>query len=109
MTQPARLQVTTAAVRIDERAVPAARHRIDREVASREIVLERHVGRESGLEAVVAGARLPLGARKRVLLAGIGVQKHREIPADRPVAHRRERFGGGAHHNVVALRDRAAQ
>ncbi len=43
MTQPARLDVASPAVRIDEDAVLGARHRIDGEVAPREIVLERHI------------------------------------------------------------------
>ena len=62
------------------------RHGVDREVAAREVLLERHVGREARREAVVAGAGLPLGARERVLFAGVGVQEDREVLADRPVA-----------------------
>ena len=55
-----------------------ARHRVDREVAAREVLLERHVGRDEELEAAVAAAVLALGARQRVFLARLRMQEHRE-------------------------------
>ena len=58
VAQHARLEVAAAAVGIDERRRRASlRHRVDRQVAPREVFLERDVGREARREAVVAGAR----------------------------------------------------
>ena len=107
--QHAGREVAGAAVGIDQRAVGAARHRVDRQVAPREVVLERHLGRREELEAAVALAVLALGARERVLLARLGVQEHREIAPDRPVARRQHRLGRRADDDPVAVDDRAAR
>src|SRR6185312_3952057 len=82
---------------------------VDGEVATREVVLQRHVGRGVEAETVVARPRLALGARQRVFLAGVGMQEHREILADRLVALRQHVFGRRADHHVVAIEMRAAQ
>ena len=70
MPELARLEVRAPAVRVDERPVGVARHRVDREVAALQVVLERDVGREMQLEAAIARPGLALGARERVLFAG---------------------------------------
>ena len=64
-----RCEVALAAERVDQRAVFAsARHGVDGEVAPRQVLLERDVGRGVEREAVVAGRGLALGARQRVFL-----------------------------------------
>ena len=89
VAQDAGAQVLGAVERIDEVAVLVARDRVDREIAAREVLLERHVGRRMELEAVIAARGLALGARERVLLVRFGMKKNREILADRTVAERR--------------------
>src|SRR5690349_14813558 len=69
VTQDARAQVLLPAIRIDQRAVRRARHRVDREVAPAQVVLERDFGRREELEPAIAAAVLALGARERVFLA----------------------------------------
>jgi hypothetical protein len=45
VAQHARAQVALAAEGVDQRRRLVARHRVDREVAPPQVVLERHVGR----------------------------------------------------------------
>ena len=93
MAEQARLEIGAAVERIDHRTgqfavgTHFARHRVDRQVAAREIFFERHVGRVEELEAVITGRRLALGARERVLLVRLRMQEHGKIlarPADSP-------------------------
>ena len=85
------------------------RHRIDREVAAGEVLLERDVRGEARREAVVAGAGLPFGAGERVLFAGRGVQEDREVLAHGPVAEREQLVRRGADDDEVALDVRAPE
>ena len=71
MAQQALLEIAPAAVGVDQRAVQRARHRIDGQIATLQILLERHLGRELRLEAAVAGPGLALQARERVFLIGV--------------------------------------
>ena len=86
-----------------------ARHRVDREVAALEVVLQRHVGRGEELEAAIAAAVLALGARERVFLVRVRMQEHREVLADGHVARGEHHLGRGADHHPVAVGDRAAE
>ena len=72
-------EVALAAVGIDQRAVFVLRHRVDRQVAARQVFFERDVGRGVEGEAVVAGRRLALGARERVFLVRLRMQEDREV------------------------------
>ena len=107
-SMPAR-EVGRAAERIDQRAVLGARHRVDREVAPLEILLERHFRRGEELEAAIAAPMLALGARERVLLARLGMEKHREVAADRLVAGRDQHLGRRADDDPVAVAGGPAQ
>src|SRR5690606_4514820 len=99
-------QVPLAVPGVDQRAVGVARHRVDREVATPQVVFERDIGRELHDEAAVAAARLALGASQRVFLARVGVQEDREVPADGLVALRLQFSRRGAAHHPVAVADR---
>ena len=98
-----------AAVRIDQRPCVVARHRVDREVAPREVLLERHVRRGEELEAAIAAAVLALGARQRVFLARLRMQEHREVAADRPVAGREQHLRRARRRRPSRGRRRAAE
>ncbi len=106
VAEDSRPQVRFAAVGIDERPVLVARHRVDREIAARQVLAERHVGRDEELEAAVAAAVLALGARQRVLLVRLRMQEHRKIAADRSVAGRDQDFGRRADDHPIAVGDR---
>ena len=107
VAQDARLEVATAAVRIDDAAaiavVDGLRHRVDREVTSRQVFLERHVGGEARGEAVVAGTGLALRAGKRVLVAGLRMQEDGKVLADGSVTEREQVVGLCADDHVVAF------
>ena len=85
VAQHAVLQVTLAAEGVDDAALCILGHRVDRQVAARQVLLQRHrrVGVEA--EAVIARRRLALGARQRVFLLGLRMQEHGEVAAHRPV------------------------
>ncbi len=86
MAQHAGAQVGLAAVRVDEGAVLATRHRIDREIAPRQVLLQRDIGRREELESPIAAAVLALGARERVFLVRFRMQEHWKVAADRAEA-----------------------
>ena len=109
MPELARLEVRAPAVRVDERPVGVARHRVDREVAALQVVLERDVGREMQLEAAIARPGLALGARERVLFAGFRVQEYGKIAADLAVAEVHHLLRRRADHDPVAFADRPAE
>src|SRR5947207_562679 len=109
MPQDSRTQVRLAAVRVDQRAILIARHRIDREVASRKIVGKRHLGRCEELETAIATSVFALGARERVFLAGIGMQEYGEVAADGLVSRRRQHLGRGADDDPIAVAVLASQ
>src|SRR6185437_10648118 len=60
-------------------------------------------------ETVITRPGLALGARERVFLAGVRVQEHGEILADRLVTQRQHVFWRRTDHHVVAIEVRAAQ
>ncbi len=109
MTQDAGLEVSRTVKRIDELASLVLGHGIDREVTPLEVVFERHVRRGIDRKALVAAPALALGARERVLLLGLRVEKHREVGAHGLEALRGHLFGRGANDHVVAVFDRQAQ
>ncbi len=76
------LEVLQAAIGIHETAIAVPCHRVDGQVASPKVFLERDIRREVHFEAAVPGAGLALRPRKRVLLRGLRVQEHRKVPAD---------------------------
>ncbi|OQC08585.1 MAG: hypothetical protein BWX79_01620 [Alphaproteobacteria bacterium ADurb.Bin100] len=120
MAQHAGLQVALAAVGVDQviflpilagsqRRMVIDSYRIDSKIAPRQVFLQRHLGRGVDGEALVAARGLALGARQRVLLAGLRMQEDREILAHRQVAQRAHLLGRGADDHPVPVLDRQAQ
>src|SRR5690606_19092889 len=99
-------EIPASAERVDEPALGVARHRVDRDVPPREVLLDRDVGGRPELEAVVAGSGLALRAGERVLLAGFRVQEDGEILADLAKAEGLHLVRGRADDAPVALRHR---
>ncbi|MNP27141.1 hypothetical protein D3C76_1200320 [compost metagenome] len=109
MAEEARLQITLAIERIDDPAVVVFRHGIDGQVATGEVLFQRHVRAGVEGEAAVAAAALALGAGQGVLLAGPWMQEHREIGAHRAEAAFEHVIGAGADHHPVDIGHRPAE
>ena len=109
VSQHACLEIGAAAVRVDQGAVGALRHRVDGEVASREILLERHARCEVGGEAAIAGCDLALETREGVFFVGLGVQENRKIAPDCAKAARLEILRRCADDDPVTFFDRASE
>ena len=84
-------------------AVGILRDRVDGQIATLQILLERDVRREQRLEAAIPGTGLALGAGKRVFLAALRMQEHREVLADGLEAERLQLFGARADDHPVPL------
>lgn len=106
MAQDALFQIAPTAERIDQAACGILGHGIDGEIAALQIVFQRHIGGGVNGEAVITCGGLALGTGQRVLLMGLGVQKHRKILADRPETARQQLFRGRTDHHPVAVFDR---
>ena len=78
-------------------------HGVHREVAPGQVFFECDVGRGLHRKTFVALRRLALSAGQGVFLAGLRVQKDREVLAHRHVALRAHGFGRAAHHYPVAV------
>ena len=97
-----------AAVRVVERAVRRLRHRVDRQIAAREIFLEGHLRTEFDAESAVARRDLALAPRERIFLLGVGVQEHREVPADLAIMKPQQLLSRAAHDHPIAFLHRQA-
>ena len=109
MAQHPRLQVGHAAVRVDQRAVRRLGDGVEGEVAAQQVFLQGDRRRGIDDEAAVAAPGLALGAGQCVLFAGVRVQEHGEVAADRAEAGRFHRLGSGADDHPVAVAGRQAE
>ncbi len=103
MPQDAVAQIVGTAEGIDQRAVLALGHRIDGQVTPAQIILQGDIGRGIDGETLVAATAFALGARKRILLFRLGMEKNREIRADGLIALRNHLLWRGAHYHIVAV------
>ena len=104
-----RLDVALAAIRIDQRAVRAARHRIDGQIAPREILLERDLGSEFDVESAIARRDFPLATRERIFFVAVGMQEDREVAAHLAIAELQQLLARSADDHPVALPHRHAE
>ena len=114
MTQHTRLEIRQATIGVyhlalTRRAVERFGHGIDGQVATNEVLFQRHIGAGMHAEADIPVAGLALGTRQRVLLLGLRMQEDREVPPDRPEATRLHVFHRRAHHHEVTLVPRPTQ
>ena len=109
MAQNARLEVALSAIGVDDQTILVLGHGIDGEIAARQILLDgdRRIGVEG--ETAVAPGHLALGARQRVFLVGVRVQKDREILAHGLVALFGHLLRRGAGDDPVHILNRAAE
>ena len=85
MSEDPAFQIRAPAVRIDDAPVDVFGHGVDGHVAAFEIGLQGHLGRSMEHEPLVTGPHLAFGARERVFLVGLGMEKDREVLADRAI------------------------
>ena len=109
MAQHACAKIGLPAERIDELALLVARHGVDRQVAAREILGERDVGRREEFESAIAAPVLALRTGERVLLAGIAMEKDREVAAHRLVTGGDQDLGRRADDDPVPIDDGAPE
>src|SRR4029078_6677892 len=107
--QDAGLQIGGSLVWIDDVALVVARDRIDGEVPARQILLEGNFGRGVDLEPLVSARSLSLGARKCVLLVGLGMQENREIFSHGAIAELFHLFGRCPDHDKILVCKRPAE
>jgi hypothetical protein len=106
VAQHAGLHIARTAEGIDQHAIRILRDGVDGEVAPGEILLQADVGRGMHHEAAVAAPGLALGACQRVLLAGFGVQEHREVLAHRAESACCHLLGRGTDHDEITIAGR---
>src|SRR5699024_239325 len=73
MTQHPGLQIFESPIGVDEFALPVLGHRVDSEVATRQVLLQGNVGAGMNDEAGIPMAGLALGTRQSVLFMGVGM------------------------------------
>jgi len=101
--QHARPQVALPAERVDQLTLVIERHRVDRQIAAAQVLLERHIGGGVHDETAIARSRLALGSGQRVLLVGLRMKKHREVPADGSEAERKHLIRCAADDHPIAI------
>ena len=102
------LEVSSAAVRVDERAVgEPAGHRVDREVAAREILLHRRRRVDDDLEVVPPRPGRDLAARRCEL--DPGRNERAQLAVARVVAHTHGAAGDDELLGAAVRRERGAQ
>jgi hypothetical protein len=109
VAQHALRYVALAVIGIDQPAGLVPGDRVDRQVAPRQILLQRDRWIRADGKAAVAARRLAFGPGQRIFLAGLRMQEHREVLADRQVALRDHCLGCGADHHPVVVIDGQAQ
>ena len=105
--QHAGLQVGGAVKRVDQRAGLIQRdgHRIDGEIAPREVLLQADIGCRMKLKAGVTRCSLAFGAGECVFFVGLRMQEHRKIAAHRPETLVHQGFWRSADHHVIVIGD----
>ena len=103
MPEDARAHIGRAAQGVDEFAVLRLGDGVDGQVAAAQVFFQRDIAAGVERKALVAAARLALGARQRVFLFGARVQENGEVTAHRDEAAAGHVFGRGAHHDPVVI------
>jgi len=82
MSKRMRAQIVQAAGGVVQHTLFINGHRIDRQISSGEILLQRDLWPRVECESVVAHPRLALSSGKRELGMGLGMQEDREVLSD---------------------------
>ena len=106
VTQQSITQIVLTAIRVNDLAVFVLRQRVDGEIATQEILLQRDVRCGIAGEAGITRTGFPFGTRQGVLLTALRMQKHGKIAAYLLVARVKHLFRCGSHHHPVFIFDR---
>ena len=109
LAQQLGLQVALAAMRIDQLALRVLGDGIDGQVAPRQVLLQRDIGRGMHHKAFVAWRCFAFGARQGIFLARMGVQKNRKVFAYGLIAQRCHLRRRSTHHHPVFVFDGLVQ
>jgi len=109
VAQQLAFQIGPPAVRIDQHAIFAARHRVDGQIAADQVFFERDIGAGVKDETGIAWRRLAFGAGEGVFLMRLRMQEDREVAADGFEPSCRHVFRGGADDDPVAILYRQAE
>ena len=109
MAQQARVEVALAAVGVVQLALGVFGHGVDGQIAANQVVFDADLRAGEEGEAAVALAGFALGAGEGVFLAGVRVEKHREVVTDRAKALGQHLCNRGANHQPVDVADRLAE
>ena len=72
----------------DQIAISISGHRVDRQVTTTEIILDRYIGRGMKFETVITRSRFAFSSGERVLFIRLWMQKNRKV-----LAHLAKTFG----------------
>ena len=103
MSQNARVEIGAPSVGIDEHAGTIFRERVDGQIATDEVLFERHILGRMELKPSVTGRGLTLCSGEGVLLLRVRMQKDGEVAANGREARIEHPLRRGTHHNPVAL------
>jgi len=106
VAQNALCKVGLAMVRVEDHALFILGHGIDGQVAADQVFLQRNVRAGVKGEPAVTASALALCACEGIFLAGLWMQEHREISADRAEAQGMHLLDRGANHQPVDITDR---
>jgi hypothetical protein len=102
-------EIRAARGRIAGSALRTPLIRLNVEDAPAEIFLKRHIGCDMKGKAVIAASALALGARQRVFLARVRMQKNREVATDGTEPFSDHFFRCRTHDHVVTIRNRPTE
>ena len=96
-------QITLPAKRVNQTTIGGLSHRINRQIAALEILLQTDIGGGMKHKAPIPGSGFALRAGEGVFLAGLRMQKNREILTDGLKARLNQLFRPGTDHDPVAI------
>ena len=96
-------QITLPTKRVNQTTICGLGHRINRQIAALEILLETDIWGGVKHKPSIPGSRLTLSTGQGILLTRLRMQKYREILADGLKARFNQLFGPGTDNDPVAI------
>ncbi len=109
VAQHTRLEVGDTVERVDDLAGVISGYRVDGEIAPRQVLFKRDIGRCVYRETLIAACGLAFRARERIFFMRFRMQENRKILAHRFVAEFQHFRRRGADHDVIAVRARQSE
>ncbi len=106
MAQQAVFQIAASVIGVDNFPVVIAGHRVDSQVATLKIVLQRDIRCGVAGEPGITRTRFTFGTRQRILFPGLRMEKHGKIAAYLLVARVKHLLRRGADNNPIFIFNR---